>query len=151
MRAAVRIEGYREVRERLDDIGTRARRPEQGMRSRSVVAALRAGEARRFNRRINPAASRQWVARKRRQGLDPRTLRATGRLERALTMTGGSARVTAYNGELRWGLPGSEPSSKYAAILAAERRSWRVVVIDVPARKAVSDHILRYIITGDAT
>jgi hypothetical protein len=154
VRGTIRIEppgAVREVRARLDAIGSRARRPEPALRSRGTLADLHAAERRKFGRRISPSAGPDWVREKRQRGMDARTLRATGKLERALTGSLGGAKLSAYNGELKWSLGGSRNQYYYAAALAARHRTWRVVVIDKPARVAIGDRVLRYIVDGSVS
>lgn len=145
MRATIRIDHLREVRGRYDAMGRRARRPEPALRAAGTLADLRASERRRFAKRISPAASRDWVREKRRRGLDPRTLRATGKLERLIE--GAGMGISAYNGELRWTAKDAY-AARVANVHASRRRSWRVVVIDKPARQSISDRVLTYILDG---
>ena len=145
----IRVDGLKEATQRLDDVGDRARRPEPALRADATRRSLRASERRRFShargwRRISP----EWAATKRRRGLDPRVMRATGQLARTLTGAGvGEVRFSAYNGVLTWGLPWRS-SSFYAAAQAEQGR--RAVVIDRRARGEISERVARYIATGNA-
>lgn len=156
MRGRLRVEGLKEARAFVDDVGLRAQRPEPVMRSDSVKADILAGERRRFERGTGWARDTpKWIAEKRRRGLDERTLRATGRLERALT-TGADPAITfqAFNSELRWGIRGGRSDLYYAAPLArgtTEHRGRRMVVIDQVARSRIAGRIEHYIATGIIT
>lgn len=146
-RARLQVEGLREAAQRVDAVGERARRPEPALRADATKRDLQEGERRRFShargwRRITP----EWAAEKRRRGLDPRIMRATGRLESILTNAPvGSVRFDAYNGELRWGLVWRS-SAYYAA--AQAKRGRRSVVVDKVARQAVAERVRRYIAEG---
>lgn len=144
-RASLRVEGLREAVQRLDEVGERARMVERPLRAPQTRRDLQASERRRFShargwKRITP----EWAAEKRRRGLDPRVLRATGRLESILTNAPtGEIRFSAGNGELRWGLRVSSEVGRYAAIQANQRR--RAVVIDRAARVAINERVQRWI------
>lgn len=146
-RARLQVEGLREARERLDEVGDRARRPEPALRAPATKRDIQEGQRRRFShargwRRISP----EWAAEKRRRGLDPRIMRATGALESVLTNAPvGAVQFSAYNAELRWGLP-YRSSVYYAAVQA--KRGRRAVVIDKVARRAISERVQRYVAEG---
>jgi hypothetical protein len=153
----LRVEGLKETRLMLDDVGARARRPETVLRSQGSRDELQAGEARRFN---NPRGWRRntdrWTTYKRRHGLDTRTARATGLLERALTVTevGQAHGVTfrAYNGVLYWGIPGGRSDLYRAKAIARARggrRGIKVVVIDKATKQRIVMRIQRYVAEGD--
>lgn len=156
MRARLRIEGLKEARARVDELGIRAQRPEPVLRSDSVKLDLLESEGRRFARttgwrKDNP----KWLREKQRRGLDPRVMRATGHLERALT-TGADAAITfqAYNSELRWGIRGGRTDLYYAAPLArgtTRHPRRRMVVIDQIARAHIAGRIEHYIANGIIT
>ncbi|WP_217913231.1 hypothetical protein [Miltoncostaea marina] len=143
-RASIRIEGLRDAMQRIDEVGERARRPEPALRAPETKFDLQLSERRRFShargwKRITP----EWAAEKRRRGLDPRVMRATGRLESVLTNAdAGDIRFDAYNAVLRWGLKWRS-TAYYAA--AQAKRGRRAVVIDRQARAAITERVQRYI------
>lgn len=147
-RVSLKVEGLREARQEVGDVGDRARRPEPALRAPATRLDLQMSERRRFShargwRRISP----EWAAAKRRRGLDPRIMRATGHLESILTNAhSGEVRFDAYNGVLRWGLPW-RASAYYAAAQAKQGR--RSVVIDRVAREAIAARVSAYIATGE--
>jgi hypothetical protein len=142
----IRVEGLKDAREMVGDVGDRARRPEVALRSGAVLDALHASERRRFSQPWRPGITRAWAARKRREGLDPRVMRATGALERTLE-TGRPPAVTfrAWNGTLRWGLPARSPVW-YAAVQA--KRGRKAVVIDKQAKADIGGRVLVWIVEG---
>ncbi len=146
-RSVVRVTGVGEARRMVGEVGDRARRPEPVLRSDAVLAELHASEERRFARRWKPA-TREWVARKAREGLDPRGMRATGALHRALTHAQGPplVRRSAWNGVLTWGI-GYRSPVWYAAVQA--KRGRNPVVIDTPARAEIIQLVTRYIARGE--
>lgn len=142
------MEGLRETARRLDEVGLRAQRPEPVMRDSTTRRLLQASEVRRFAhtrgwRRITP----EWIEEKRRRGLDPRVMRATGRLEDTLTSQfSSSTQFGAHDGVLRWGLRWRSEFF-YASVQATRGR--RSVVIDTIARRAIVARIQQYIATGE--
>lgn len=146
MRARIAIEGLKEARRRVDEMGERARRPEPFLRSPAVLRALQRSERRKFAtgrfKRISP----EWIARKRREGLETRTMVATGRLRAALEGARTPVRRTVYNSQLTWGIPGGRTSLYYAAIQA--HRGRRAVVIDKIARDEIADRGAHFLATG---
>ena len=149
IRMRLTVEGAREARARVDDVGDRARAPEPALRSAGTLTELKLSERRRFSqargwRRISP----EWVARKRRSGLDPRVMRASGRLESALTNATGGVRATVWNGQLTWGIR-TQPMVRYASAQAARGR--RTVVIDRPATEGIAGRVQRFIADGFTT
>lgn len=151
IRASFKVDGIRETRKRIDSVGQRARRPEPALRSGFTKRDVTASERRRFShnrgwRRLQPS----WVQEKRRRGLDPRILRATGQLERALT-TGNGMTFRAYNGVLFWGIPRGRSDLFYAQALAKGtngKRGRRMVVIDKDAKGRISRRVESYIAHG---
>lgn len=154
IRARLKIDGLREASLRLDDIGLRARRPEPALRSPATLRELQAGERRKFAKGGWRRDTPKWIKQKRRQGLDARTLRATGRLEAALTSGAKQAGVTftAYNSTLRWGITPGRGDLYYAQALAKgvghAKTKRRMVVIDKGARAQIAGHVEVYISTG---
>lgn len=147
-RVRLKIDGLKEAQREIGDVGERARRPEPALRAPGTKTDLQMSERRRFShgrgwKRISP----EWAATKRRRGLDPRVMRATGRLESILTNAPqGEVRFDAFNGVLRWGLPWRS-TAYYAAAQAKQGR--RAVVIDKIARAAIAERISRYITDGE--
>lgn len=153
MRATIRVEDLKVSVKRVDDVGDRARTPEKVLRSESVKGDLLASEERRFAtnagwRKDTP----DWVAEKRRRGLDPRTLRATGHLEQALTTGNDSAIVrSAYNGVLRFGIRLGRSDLYYAQSVAknkAGKRGRPMVRIDLIAKSTIAGRVEHYIAYG---
>lgn len=136
--------------QRLDEVGDRARRPEPALRADATKLDLQESERRRFSHRRGwKRTTDDWAREKRRRGLDPRVMRATGQLESILTNApSGEIRFDAFNGVLRWGLPWRS-TAYYAAAQAKQGR--RSVVIDKTARASISDRVSRFIATGVAT
>jgi hypothetical protein len=146
IRARLTVTGVQAAAKRVDDVGDRARRPEPALRSNAALEALKASERRRFShgrgwRRI----SAEWVERKRRSGLDPRVMRASGALEQALTTGTGGVRRSVFNAELRWGIRSGE-MARYGNVQANQGR--RSVVIDVPAKAQIAERVQRFIAEG---
>ena len=150
MRTSIRIDGQREAVTLLSDVGLRARRPEPALRSDDTLDALQAGERCRFSHRRgwpptrNTKPARAWAARKRREGLDPRLMRATGKLESILTNAqSDQIRHDAFNMELRWGLKWRSVAW-YAAVQAAKYKR-RSGVVDKRANAEISRIVSDYI------
>lgn len=154
IRARLSVDGLREASLRLDDVGLRARRPEPALRSAATREAVAASERRKFDRGSWKRDTAKWASYKRHHGLDARTLRATGRLEAALTNPAGSAGVsfTAYNATLKFGIRPGRSDLYYAQALAKgvghAKTKRRMVVIDKPARAEIAGIAERYIATG---
>lgn len=147
MRTTLAITGIREARERIDDVGDRARRPEPSLRAPGTRRDLQESERRRFTRYRFIPASREWVARKRREGLDTRTMHASNRLSSALiNAESGSVRMTVFNGTLTWGLKAGRSNTYYAQVQA--QRGRRAVVIDRPARANIAQRVESFIAHG---
>lgn len=147
MRATLRIEGLHAAVLHVGDVGDRARKPERALRSEQTKMDLQMSERRRFHGFRFKATSKEWRERKRREGLDPRTMVASGRLESALTnATGGSVRLTIFNGTLTWGLRTGRSDTYYAQVQA--HRGRRVVVIDRPARRNIAQRVESFIAHG---
>lgn len=149
MRSTLAIEGLREARKRVDDVGDRANRPEPALRSAGTRLDLQMSERRRFSAYRFKRATEAWVKRKRAEGLDPRTMHASNRLSSALeNAEGGTIRLTVFNGTLTWGLRQGGPGSPgfYARVQAGRGR--RAVVIDRPARARISQRVETFLATG---
>jgi hypothetical protein len=155
VRARLQVEGMREAVSRIDHVGDRARRAEPALGARQTLRDLQASEERRFAtgrgwKRLTP----RWAAEKRRRGLDPRILRATGRLYGALTHGGAGVTFHAYRNELRWGITPGRGDLHYAQPLAkgaGRLPKRRMVVIDREARDRISVRVERYIAYGEVT
>jgi hypothetical protein len=146
MRSGLRREGLREARERLDDVGARAQRPEPALRAARTRLDLQESERRRFTRYRFKRVSSAWVARKRREGLDPRTMHASNRLSSALeNAEGGAIRFTVFNATLTWGLRAGDLAT-YAEIQA--QRGRRTVVIDREARASITGRVQEFLAYG---
>jgi hypothetical protein len=154
MRSRLRVEGLKEAVQRIDVVGDRGRRPEPALRANRTLQDLTASERRRFDsqrgwKRDTPA----WIREKRRRGLDSRTLRATGRLERSLT-SGAGLTFKAFNGTLSWGIPRGRSDLYYAQALAKGTSSTparRMVVIDKTAKDRISIRVERYVAYGEVS
>lgn len=147
MRSTLRIEGLREARDRVDDIGDRARRPEPALSATATKFDLQMSERRRFTTYRFLRASPEWVDRKRREGLSPRTMVATGRLKSALeNAEAGAVRLNIFNGTLTWGLRQGAAPTYYAQIQA--QRGRRTVVIDRLARRNIAGRVESFLAYG---
>jgi hypothetical protein len=146
VRQSLQITGVREARERIDDIGDRARRPEPALRSAQVLMALQQSERRKFTTGRFKRASPAWVERKRREGLSPRTMQATGRLRSALENATPPVRRTVFNSQMTWGIRGGRTDLYYAVVQAGRGR--RAVVIDRPARAQIAERVEGFIAHG---
>lgn len=148
IRARLAIEGLREAVERVDEVGQRTRRPEPALRAAGTLRDLQEAERRRFARGRFKPITPEWVAEKRRRGLDTRVMRATGRLESALVNAnrGEGIRFDVFNAELRFGIRSGRSNVYYAQAQAKAGR--RVVVIDKPARRAIATRVEQFIAHG---
>jgi hypothetical protein len=146
MRSTLRIEGLREARHRVDEVGDRAARPEPVLRSPRVQLALQMGERRKFTTGRFKRDTKEWIARKRREGLSQRTMQASGRLRSVLENATAPVRRTVFNSALTWGMRGGSDVARYAAVQALRGR--RAVVIDRPARKDISERVEDFLAHG---
>jgi len=146
MRATLKIEGIREARHRVDEVGDRARRPEPALRSPEVLRALQMSERRKFTTGRFKRDTAAWVARKRREGLSQRTMEATGRLRSALENATAPVRRTVFNSQLTWGIRGGRSDLYYAVVQAGRGR--RAVVIDRPARAEIAERVETFLAHG---
>ena len=91
----------------------------------------------------------KWIQEKRRRGLDPRTMRATGMTERALTTANRSKGVIARATRTTL-VVGIRPgrSDLYAARIQA-KRGRNVVRFDKLAKQATSQTVLSFILSED--
>lgn len=146
----LRVEGLKAAIDRIDLVGQRARAPEPALRARQTLHDLTASEQRKFARGGWRRDTPGWIAEKRRRGLDTRTLRMTGRLERALE-SGAGLTFSAYNSTLTWGIPRGRSDLYYAQALAkgtSTHPARRMVVIDRIARDRIAVRVERYIADG---
>lgn len=147
MRSSLRITGLKEATLRLDEVGVRARRPEPALRHPETRMDLQMSERRRFSGYRFRPASKEWVERKRREGLDPRTMHAHNRLSAALeNAEGGAVRMTVFNSTLTWGLRQGRTETYYAQIQA--HRGRRAVVIDRVARASIALRVQTFLAHG---
>ena len=87
------------------------------------------------------------MSRKRREGLNPRTMRASDRLSSALINAEmGTVRMHVFNGNLTWGLRSGTEVMRYAQVQAARGR--RAVTIDRAARKNIAQRIETFLANG---
>ncbi len=155
IRAQLAVDGLKESIRRVDEVGDRARRPEPALRAPGTLLDLQLGERRKFAkggwRKITP----RWAQQKRRAGLDPRTMRATGQLESALTNATHGVRRTVFNATLTWGITLGRSDLYYAQALAkgvgSPPKKRRAVVIDKPARESIADRVQQFIAHGFLT
>lgn len=152
IRARLRIEGLAEAMERTDAVGQRARAPEPALRSPGTLRDLQDSERRKFQRGRWPRVTPKWAAEKRRRGLDPRPMRATGLLESALTNATHGVRRQAFNRTLVWGIRPGRSDIYYAQALAKgvgnPPKPRRMVVIDKVARERIAARVQRFIAYG---
>lgn len=147
MRATLRIEGLKEAQLRIDDVGARAKAPEPALRAPGTRLNLQESEQRRFTSYRFKPDTKEWVARKRREGLSTRTMVATGRLEAALVNAEeGSVRFTVFNATLTWGLRQGRSDTYYAQVQA--HRGRRVVAIDRLARASIALRVQEFLAYG---
>lgn len=147
MRATLRVTGLKEAVHRVDEVGDRARRPEPALRAPGTRLDLQESEKRRFTSYRFRPDTKEWVARKRREGLSTRTMVATGRLESALVNAeAGSVRFTVFNGTLTWGLRTGRSDTYYAQVQA--HRGRRVVAIDRIARARIAERVAGFLAHG---
>jgi hypothetical protein len=150
--ALLQVDGLRETMTRLDAMGERARRPEPALRARGTQTDLEQSEKRRFDKQKGWAKlSKRWVREKRRRGLKSGTLRATGRLERALTNTVKSlgVRLNVFNSVLEFGVRRGRSDIYYAQPLAtgtSRMKPRQMVVIDEIAQIGISERVRLYIV-----
>ena len=155
IRGRLAVDGLKEAIKRVDEVGDRARRPEPALRAPGTLLDLQLSERRKFARggwrRITP----RWAQQKRRAGLDARTMRATGRLESALTNATHGVRATVWNATLTWGIRAGRSSIYYAQPLAKgvgnPPKARRAVVIDKPARQSIAQRTEKFIAYGFLT
>lgn len=146
MRALLKVDGLRESRDRIDEVGERARRPEPALRSPAVLRALQESERRKFTTGRFRRDTADWVARKRREGLSTRTMEASGRLRSALENATAPVRRTVFSANLTWGIPGGRSDLYYAAIQA--QRGRKSVVIDKIAREQIATRVQTFLAYG---
>lgn len=147
MRARLDIEYLREAQQRIDKVGERAKAPEPALRSHAMLAALRANERRLFASNKWTKNTRKWDARKRKRGLSPKRMQASGLLRLILEAgnTGSAVRFSAYNGTLIYGLYGGRTAVFYARILADRDRRRRPVRLDKVFRVRATEIVTRYV------
>lgn len=153
MRTRLQVDGLAEAVARVDDTGDRARRPEPALKAPATLLDLQSSEHRKFARGGWRRDTPGWIREKRRRGLDPRTLRATGRLESALTNATHGVKATVWNSTLTWGIRAGRSDIYYAQVLAKGRGRMparRMVVIDRTARDRIAARVERYIAHGEA-
>ena len=152
IRARLEVEGLKESILRIDEVGDRARRPEPALRASGTLLDLQQSERRKFARGGFRRDTKKWLQEKRRRGLDPRTMRATGRLESALTNATHGVRRTVYNAELTWGILRGRSDIYYAQPLAKgighAKVKRRAVVIDKVATASISRRVEHFIAYG---
>lgn len=147
------VERILEAQNMIGGVGDRARAPEPALRSQATLRALQRGERRVFARSRFKKNSAAWDRRKRRKGLSPKRMQASGLL-RLILEGGGSVsgnsvvQFSAFRGELRFGLRGGRTIVYYARILADRDRSRRVVKVDQPARIDIVDIVAGYVFDG---
>jgi hypothetical protein len=147
MRSTLHITGLKEARLRVDEVGMRARRPEPALRSPGTRLDLQESERRRFTGYRFKPATKEWVARKRREGLDTRTMHASNKLSSALeNAESGSVRFTVFNATLTWGLRQGRSDTYYAQVQALRGR--RVVAIDRLARASIALRVQEFLAYG---
>lgn len=121
------------------------------MRARMSLEDVLGGERRQFasdGRAVGggwPRGKASWRREKAERHLDPRPMRATGRLQHALE-SGTGMTFRAFNGTLTWGIPLGRSDVYYAAPLARRRR--RAVVIDPVATDRIAGRISGWIADG---
>lgn len=147
-RGTLLVEGLPQAVHRIDEVGDRARSPEPALRSASVRRALQESERRRFSRYRFKPDTKAWIARKRKAGLSPRTMVASGRLKSALENAnfGEGVRQTVFQSTLTWGIKAGSSGLYYAAIQA--QRGRKAVAIDRLARIDIAERVEHFIAFG---
>ena len=144
---SVTTEGLGEAVRGLERAGARAE--DLHVPLRASVAYWKESERRRFStsRGWKPN-SRRWAAEKRRRGLDPRTLRATGRAERTLTTAneGAGALVRISAASMTVGIKPGRSQIYYLRHLA--KKGYQTVTFDAKAQENVGRAIVTYVRTG---
>lgn len=147
MRSTLRVTGLREAQHRIDGVGLRARRPEPALRAPGTLLDLQTSEHRRFTKYRFRPATKEWVARKRKEGMDTRTMHASNRLSSALeNAEAGSVRFSVFNRTLTWGLRAGRSDTYYAQVQAARGR--RAVFIDAIARHRIAQRVESFLAHG---
>lgn len=146
--SSVKVTGLRESLLLIDEVGDRARNPEPALRASGTRRALQESERRRFSRYRFRPDTKQWQARKRREGLSPRTMVASGRLRDALINANRSEGVihTVRKGVLTWGIVAGRSPVYYAKMQADLGR--KAVAIDRLARVDIVDRLENFIAFG---
>lgn len=146
--STLKVTGLRETLLRIDEMGDRARHPEPALRAAGTRRALQESERRRFSRYRFRPDTKQWLARKRREGLSSRTMVASGRLRAALINANRSDGVIleVRNGLLTWGIVAGRSPIYYAKPLADQGR--KAVAIDRLARVNITDRVENFIAFG---
>lgn len=149
IRRSLQVEGLKEARTMIGEVGDRARRPEPALRDKETLFDLQEGERRLFaSGKGLRADSPAWKKRKRELGLSPQKMVATGRLKSALENANASegVRATVFNGVLTWGIRRGQSNVYYAQPQAKQGR--RVVVIDKPSRESIAERVERFVAYG---
>jgi hypothetical protein len=112
LKFVVTVDGEQQAANRFTLIGRRARDARPAFRE--ISRLIYESEQRRFNSRSGwaPLAA-STVARKRREGLSPQIMRATGALHRALTVPGDPSILDIDKDRMRFGLKGGRTAVYY--------------------------------------
>lgn len=150
-RFTVKTEGLAQAVADVSDVGERARDLELPLNA--SVKHWQESERRRFRTTRGWAKdTEKWAREKRRRGLDPRVMRATGRLESALTnATRGSGIIAkATKSTLTVGIRAGRGDIYYGAILAKKTRKnpRQSVTFDKKAKTATAETVMEYVATG---
>lgn len=147
-RGTLTVEGLPEAIHRIDEVGHRARNPEPALRSPATRLALQESERRRFSKYRFRPDTKEWVARKRREGLSTRTMQASGRLKSALESAnyGEGVRHNVFRSTMTWGIRAGASGIYYGAIQAKRKRN--PVAIDRIARIDIAERVQHFIAYG---
>lgn len=149
MRFELELSGARGAEHRLEGVGRRA--ADISAAGGRILGELRAGERRQFATGTGwPRLAASTLARKRRQGLDPRTLRATGLLEQVLTRPAQQAHgqvAAADADEIRFGIRGGRTDVFYGRFHQRGKGvpERRVVVLADRTRRNVGGILLDHV------
>jgi hypothetical protein len=150
-RFTVKTEGLKEAVRDVGEMGDRARDLKPPLQA-SVIHWQHAERRRFATNRGWKKDTEKWAKQKRRQGLDARTMRATGRLEAALTnaTVGSGAIALATKNILTVGVKRGQSPIYYARPLAKKTRTnpRQSVVFDRKAKLATGETVMEYVTTG---
>jgi hypothetical protein len=142
----IQVNGVHATQLMLDGIEQRGGNIEPYLRSMEVQHQLEASANRRMESYPFRPVTLRWRARKREEGLDPRTMHASNRLAQALERTTSDVRIDAQRTTLTWGI--RKNSDLWVRTHVQAKRGRRAVVIDATAEQNIALGIVKYIAYG---